>query len=154
MSDDIKKQIRTARLTAEIAVDRVVAMMLSSDCDAGWTGKHPLGTFNDLKGFRPDGSGFAGFSKVWEQTFILQDWPQRYHDARAWLAQLKGSYREAILFDRIARNVVRRSTDRGLVHWTDGEIANTLQLTPENFRQRVCRGYRHLILLSAPELRR
>lgn len=154
MSQDMKKQIRKARLTAEAMVDRVVAMMLSSDCDAGWTGAHPLGTFHNLKGFCPDGSGFSGFSKVWEQARILQDWPQRHKDARDRLAKLKDSHREAVLLDRLARNLVRRTEQGELMRWTDGEIAFTLQLTPANFRQRVCRGYRRLILLSAPELRR
>lgn len=153
MSEDRKHQVRVARIRAEDMADRVVAMMLSKDCDAGWTGTHPLGAHFDFKGFRPDSSGFSGFSKVWEQTAVLQDWPERYQRARDLIARLKPSHREAVLIDRLCRGRVRRIGGGELVHWTDAEIAEHLELTEANFRQRVCRGYRGLILLCAPDLR-
>lgn len=162
MSEDRKHQVRVAKIEAESVVDRVVAMMLSKDCDAGWTGNHPLGSFHDLQGFQPDRSGASGMSKVWEQTFMLQEWPERYHKARDMLAKLKGSYREAVLIDRLCRvrlrrigggKMVRRLDDGEVAQFTDEDIAEVLGLTEANFRQRVCRGYRGLILLCAPDLR-
>jgi len=154
MSEDQKQKVRTARLQAEALVDRVVAMLLSKDCDAGWTGTHPLGAHFDFKGFRPDSSGFSGFSKVWEQTVVLQDWPERYQRAYRLVFKLKGSYREAVLTDRLYRGKCRRPEGQPARHWTDSEIARDLGISEANYRQRVSRGYRHLVLLVAPELKR
>ncbi len=151
MTQNRKQKIQAAQDQAAIMVDRCVAMLLSRDRDAGWTGTHPLGAHFDFKGFRPDSSGFSGFSKVWEQTAMLRDWPDRYLRARELLAKLRPSQREAVLIDRLYRNTWRRG-DEGIVKYTASEIAQESGLSEAAFRQRVSRGYRRLMLLVAPEL--
>jgi len=152
MTDSQKQRIRWARYRAEQAVDRVVTMLLSSDQDAGWSGVHPLGAFQEFQGHRPERSGYSGISKVWEQTVILQDWPERYQLAYRLVFRLKGSYREALLIDRLLRGRIRRNGATGML-WTDEEIAGRLGIEKGNFRQRVSRGYRQLILRLEPGLK-
>lgn len=154
MSEAHKQRIREARIQAETAVDRVVAMLLSRERDAGWNGMHPLGAFHEFQGHRPERSGFSGFSKVWEQTCVLNDWPERYQRAYRLVFKLSGSYREAVLFDRLCRGKYRRpGSHADPVLWTDEDIAGELGISRANFRQRVSRGYRQLILLVAPDLK-
>lgn len=152
MSEDQKQRIRQARHKAEVAVDRVVAMLLSSDRDAGWSGVHPLGAYHEFQGHRPERSGYSGISKVWEQSVVLGDWPERYQRAHWQVFRLSGKHREAVLCDRLFRGRVRRR-GRQYEPWTDADIAEYLCISEANFRQRVSRGYRQLILNMEPDLK-
>ena len=153
MSKTTKGQVRDARILAEMSVDRVATMILSSDRDAGWGGNHPLGRFFDLQGHQPARSGYSGISRVWEQTATLNDWPERYQVARDLLGKISTDHRQAVLIDRLCRGKTLGTKQDGHVRYSDDLIASSLGVTQEAFRQRISRGYRRLILLLAPELK-
>lgn len=144
-----QKQL-TARQMAEQTVDLFLEVLFSSDQDAGWQGDNILGKLVDFKGDLPMSSGFAGFSKVWEKSILLSDWPDAHKMACFVMRGLSDRKREAIAVDRSYRGRTKMAIDpftpekRVEIRWTDARCASYLDCTVNAFRKRINEGYQAL----------
>lgn len=144
------KQQLTARQMAEQTVDLFLEVIFSSERDAGWQGDNLIGKLVDFKGELPQSSGFSGFSKVWEKSVLLRDWPEAHKMACVVMHRLPDRKREALSVDRSYRNRVKVAIDpftpdkRIEILWNDQRCADYLGCSVNAFRKRINEGYQAL----------
>lgn len=144
------KQQLTARQMAEQTVDLFLEVIFSSERDAGWQGDNLIGKLVDFKGELPQSSGFSGFSKVWEKSVLLRDWPEAHKMACVVMHRLPDRKREALSVDRSYRNRVKVTIDsftpdkRIEILWNDQRCADYLDCSVNAFRKRINEGYQAL----------
>lgn len=149
MAEQNKKTEYEQRLRAEAEriVDRFLKVLMSREQEAGWEGDNILGKWKDHEGFIPSGSGFSGFSKVYEQTLLLGVWPARFRVSCRLVMALTEAQREAVCIDRAYRGRQRMVADtqnqrRVCVYWSDKRCAEALGCSKNALRTRICDGYR------------
>lgn len=137
------------RKQAEEVVDRYLKMIMASDDDAGWQGSGIIGRLVDFQGELPESSGFSGFSKVWEQSLLIGQWPAKFRIAARLMEILTPMQREAVCIDRAYRGRVKVIWEDGADHavqveWDDRRCADALGCSPDALRQRISAGYQAL----------
>ena len=147
----------TIRETAEHIVDMYLKVILSSDKDAGWQGDNLIGKLIDFKGELPQSSGFSGFSKVWEQTALLRDFPKKFRVAVRLMHTLSDRQRQALCVDRWYRGRIKATFDDAAgsprlseKRWSDHECAKELGCTERTFRRRIEAGYQRIEAVICP----
>jgi hypothetical protein len=135
------------REQAEKLVDVYLNWALSTDRDAGWHGGSVIGRLVDFRGDLPSSSGFYGVDNMEKEMRYLANHHADLPKAKEAINRLPDSLKLAVFSDRHYRNRVKVAIDpfvpskRVEFRWTDEAIAATLEITPANYRQRVCRGY-------------
>lgn len=141
---------KAARQMAEQTVDLFLEVIMSTDRDAGWQGDSLIGRLVDFKGELPQSSGFSGFSKVWEQSRLLNEWSDAHQMACVVMRRLSDRQREAVCIDRAYRGRTKIAVDpftpdqRVEIFWNDETCAQVLRCTANAFVCRVAKGYDRL----------
>ncbi len=136
---------------AQHIVDLYLDVIFSIDTDAGWHGDNLIGKLVTFKGYIPSGSGFSGFSKVYEETLFLIEWSVQHKEAVRLLNSMTVIEREALLIDRCYRGKTKMYVDplvpdsRLEMRWTDDKIALALSIPAGTFKRRVHDAYQKLI---------
>ncbi len=141
-----------------MVVDLFLDVLFSSDRDAGWHGDNLIGKLVDFKGELPQSSGFAGFSKVYEQTRMLREWSKSHVMACMVMRGISDRQREAVCMDRSYRGRTKVAVDpftpdqRVEIHWDDAACAQQLRCTVNAFQKRIQDGYESIEAALVREL--
>ncbi|MCG8517522.1 MAG: hypothetical protein MI794_05975 [Pseudomonadales bacterium] len=141
---------RIERQMAGQVIDLFLEVVCSTDSDAGWRGLSLSGKVADFQGEVPRSSGFSGFSKVWEQCRLLNQWSDTHRMACVVVGRLSEKQREALCIDRSYRGRTKVAVDpfnpeqRVEIFWCDKKCAELLKCSVSAFRRRVHDGYRSL----------